>query len=60
MIDRWHVPQPSWQGGRYLHEGLPPEVAARLTRLAYVADASELPARVEEATAWFQEITGSL
>jgi hypothetical protein len=40
---------------RYLDADQPADVATRVKRLAYVAKASEIPARVEEARAWFRE-----
>ena len=43
-------------GGRYLHTVLPPELAARLTRLSYVGSFAELDAAHAEATAWFREL----
>lgn len=45
---------------RYLHHLLPPADAARLTRLTYLADTAEIPAKQTEAVAWFRQLAGEL
>jgi len=40
---------------RYVYRELPPEVLRRLEHLAFVKDADDLAAKVEEALAWFRE-----
>lgn len=45
---------------RYLHYELPPEVVARLERLAFVRDAADLETKYAEAAAWFRETAGSV
>lgn len=41
---------------RYLHIYLPEDVAARLTRLAYLGSMEEIPAKRQEAEDWFNEL----
>ncbi len=45
---------------RYLHHVLPTDEAAKLTRLTYLADMSEIPAKQTEAVAWFQQLAAEL
>ncbi|MCW5548138.1 MAG: hypothetical protein KIT44_04170 [Opitutaceae bacterium] len=45
---------------RYLHHVLPAEAAAKLTRLTYLADSAEIPAKQTEATAWFRQLAAEL
>lgn len=42
-------------GPRYLKRDLPPEVYARLMRLAFVADVDDLAAKIPEAVDWLKE-----
>ena len=45
---------------RYLHHVLPAEEAARLTRLTYLAEVTEIPVKQTEAVAWFHQIAAEL
>jgi hypothetical protein len=47
-------------GLRYLHNDLPAEVSARLTRLAYVADLDDLAVKLAEGKSWALELIEEL
>ena len=51
---RW-CPERFGFGMRYLHRDLPPGVADRLTRLAFVSDLDDLRAKAPEAREWLRE-----
>lgn len=53
-----YCPQRSTFANRYLKDDLPPEVAERYTRLAYVPGPEKLLAHKDEALAWLREILG--
>jgi len=47
-------------GPRYLKRDLPPDVYARLMRLAFVADLDDLARKLPEAVAWLKEETDAI
>lgn len=60
MLRLRHCPQRFGFGMRYLNDDLPADVAQRLTALAFVADASELPAKTAECMAWLRDVLREL
>ena len=54
-----HDPERAHFGGRYLHRVLPPDAAARLSRLSFVGAPEELLERHAEAVAWFRELSAA-
>jgi len=46
-------------GGRYLHDDLPAEAAARLADLHFVADLADLAAKHPRAVAWFHDLAAT-
>lgn len=53
-----HAPRRQDYGLRYLEHDLPPDVVARLERLALPADRGALGAAIDEARSWLRELLG--